>query len=75
MHRLALCLQRTDGKDERTTKVQSRQLKETLIARPVYTDAFVSFKLLNGYENMIEIVHVVHDAQQDALDLALRAES
>ena len=62
-------------KGECTSRVQNRQRKKALFARPVHADAFASFKLLTGLEDMIEIAHIVQDAHKDAFNLALRAEN
>ena len=68
-------LQRIDGKGHCTARVQNRQRKDTLIARPVHADALGSFNLLTGLEDRIEIARIVQDAQQNEQDVALATEN
>ena len=68
-------LQRTDERSECTARVQSRQRKGTLIARPVHADALACFNLLTGVEDRVEIARIVQDAQRNEQDVALAAEN
>jgi hypothetical protein len=63
--------QKINGAGECSTRISNQHRKATLVARPVYNDAKISFNLMIGTDNQIEIAQEVANVQQEVKNEAI----